>query len=288
MENNELQHHGIKGQKWGLRRFQNPDGSLTAAGKKRYADDDDTKKTETPKTKTKEDVLKSGSAKDILEFKGDLTNKEYEDAFRRLDYEKKMTSYSKAETMTALEKFSGVMDKVDKVRVGTQKAIDVYNVVAKVNNTFNPSFRLPEINSGGINKAFQKAEEAREVAEATAKAAAEAAKKRKRLEKLEKDVDEKGADVLKRLDTQELKDLADRTNQKKNITTNKKVYDNKSAKKEAPKKDDSADKSMTRELVSRAATAALSMYESGKSVADIARQYGVTESAIYKLLDELK
>lgn len=31
-------HHGIKGQKWGIRRFQNKDGSLTAAGKKRYDD----------------------------------------------------------------------------------------------------------------------------------------------------------------------------------------------------------------------------------------------------------
>ena len=34
---NELQHHGIKGQKWGVRRFQNTDGSLTAEGKKRYS-----------------------------------------------------------------------------------------------------------------------------------------------------------------------------------------------------------------------------------------------------------
>lgn len=33
---NELYHFGIKGQKWGVRRFQNPDGSLTAAGKERY------------------------------------------------------------------------------------------------------------------------------------------------------------------------------------------------------------------------------------------------------------
>lgn len=33
---NELYHHGIKGQKWGVRRFQNPDGSLTPAGRKRY------------------------------------------------------------------------------------------------------------------------------------------------------------------------------------------------------------------------------------------------------------
>lgn len=35
MMDNELYHHGIKGQKWGVRRFQNKDGSLTLAGKKR-------------------------------------------------------------------------------------------------------------------------------------------------------------------------------------------------------------------------------------------------------------
>lgn len=32
---NYLYHHGIKGQRWGVRRFQNPDGTRTAAGKKR-------------------------------------------------------------------------------------------------------------------------------------------------------------------------------------------------------------------------------------------------------------
>jgi hypothetical protein len=36
MKNVWLAHHGIVGQKWGVRRFQNKDGSLTSAGKQRY------------------------------------------------------------------------------------------------------------------------------------------------------------------------------------------------------------------------------------------------------------
>jgi len=36
MNNEYLAHHGILGMKWGVRRFQNEDGSLTNAGKKRY------------------------------------------------------------------------------------------------------------------------------------------------------------------------------------------------------------------------------------------------------------
>lgn len=35
--NEDICHHGIKGQKWGVRRFQNPDGTLTDACKKRQA-----------------------------------------------------------------------------------------------------------------------------------------------------------------------------------------------------------------------------------------------------------
>lgn len=36
----EIWHHGILGMKWGVRRFQNKDGSLTAEGRKRYLNED--------------------------------------------------------------------------------------------------------------------------------------------------------------------------------------------------------------------------------------------------------
>lgn len=36
LPSNELYHHGVKGQRWGFRRYQNADGSLTSAGIKKY------------------------------------------------------------------------------------------------------------------------------------------------------------------------------------------------------------------------------------------------------------
>ena len=71
---NELYHHGIKGQRWGVRRYQNPDGTLTAAGKK----------------KEYKKALKSDK-----KIRTDLESKIYDSSGIADAYSEKLKSYSK-------------------------------------------------------------------------------------------------------------------------------------------------------------------------------------------------
>lgn len=56
LDSDELQHHGIKGMRWGQRRYQNKDGSLTDAGKRRYNKEMEKLKEEEKKVKAAEKV----------------------------------------------------------------------------------------------------------------------------------------------------------------------------------------------------------------------------------------
>lgn len=56
MQNNYIYHHGIKGQRWGIRRFENEDGSLTTAGKKRYGVDENGNQSKEGKKLQKQEV----------------------------------------------------------------------------------------------------------------------------------------------------------------------------------------------------------------------------------------
>lgn len=55
-KNDELQHHGIRGMKWGRRLYQNKDGSLTPLGQKRYNKEVENLKKETAKVKEAEKI----------------------------------------------------------------------------------------------------------------------------------------------------------------------------------------------------------------------------------------
>lgn len=58
----ELYHWGIKGQKWGIRRYQNPDGSLTEEGKVRYGGDSYDKLNQNQKDRYYADLTKDRAA----------------------------------------------------------------------------------------------------------------------------------------------------------------------------------------------------------------------------------
>lgn len=77
----ELYHYGIKGMKWGVRRYQNKDGSLTPAGRKRLTKNITSKKTST--------IEADGYAKEAIEnvraFRDFKRSKEYRDAKRNAD-----------------------------------------------------------------------------------------------------------------------------------------------------------------------------------------------------------
>lgn len=84
MNENELYHHGILGMKWGVRRYQNKDGSLTPDGRRRQ----DKATTIKNKTKVKNNKNVSSNEKEKLNRKQDLKNRRIlsdDDLKKRID-----------------------------------------------------------------------------------------------------------------------------------------------------------------------------------------------------------
>lgn len=77
MNQDELMHFGVKGMKWGVRRYQNKDGTLTAKGKAKYGNDISQRKPKHVKKQVQDayasNRLKKKSIKDEVEEKMDKT-----------------------------------------------------------------------------------------------------------------------------------------------------------------------------------------------------------------------
>ena len=167
-EADELYHHGIKGMRWGIRRFQTKDGALTKAGQKRYnkemnklkaekkelrnkertkkklgkleklkkdVDDleKDVKDKETPEQK-RERLLKSTDPKELYENRDALTTFELNERINRIDTEARLKSKIVEEKQQS--GVDWVNEKMQKSTNTINNATNLYRSVDSAYNTF--------------------------------------------------------------------------------------------------------------------------------------------------------
>ena len=106
----ELKHYGIKGMKWGVRRFQNSDGSLTSEGRKRYGSGDlkeAQKKVDKGKAmvdgvkKTRVKAAEKQHEKKIKDDLSKMSDQELRDIVNRLNMEERYTQVMKSRGVEA-------------------------------------------------------------------------------------------------------------------------------------------------------------------------------------------
>ena len=118
----DLRHHGIKGQKWGVRRFQNSDGSLTPAGAKRYSADD--YKSALDKVNKADKTLK-----DVKKMRNEAEAKTYE---KKIKYDlSKMSDKDLQQAVNRLnmeERYTQVMAQRHRLEQGEDKVNKILNV----------------------------------------------------------------------------------------------------------------------------------------------------------------
>ncbi len=164
MDNNYLQHHGIMGMKWGVRRYQNRDGTLTNAGKKRYDREMEKLKKEErvlknkQRTQAKFDKLES-KRKEVEALKGakpskksngekpkksvkDFSDSELRDIISRLEMEKKYRDLTAAGTSKGKSFVKNILEKSGK-NITTQ--FTTYILGKGVNKVFASMFDDPSI-----------------------------------------------------------------------------------------------------------------------------------------------
>lgn len=124
-----LEHHGILGQKWGRRRFQNQDGSLTPAGKERYSRDDFD--SDESYDRAKKAAINSGDAAKVKAWSHELSNQEINTAIERINTLKRLESLQEYPP-TKYEQAQDVLSKV-------ATTADTISSIAKSSATFKKS-----------------------------------------------------------------------------------------------------------------------------------------------------
>lgn len=134
MENNTLQHHGILGQKWGIRRYQNKDGSLTAAGKNRFKS-----KTANAGPNNREDHNKAHDKSKSKSVES-MSDAELRARINRLQLEQQYAALSSKEVNTGKDYVNKIIKASTTVATLTSKTIETYNNIDKIKKIITKKF----------------------------------------------------------------------------------------------------------------------------------------------------
>ena len=121
MSSNELIHHGIRGMRWGIRRYQNKDGSLTPAGEKRKSES------------LHEDYIKAHTRKS----RKSMSDAELRSRINRLEMERKYTQLSTERINKGKAYVNKSIKTLGTVAALTTTAINVYNNLDKIKTIIN-------------------------------------------------------------------------------------------------------------------------------------------------------
>lgn len=147
-EQEHLEHHGVIGMKWGQRRYQNKDGSLTSAGRIHYGVSERRKSYD---AKKKQQAIRSGDMKTVLKNRKNMTDKELEKAISRVKASKEISDEYETKKREAQE------TRKETIKKGISKAGELASAAAE-KHAENKAKRAEK-------KAAKKAEKERKAAE---------------------------------------------------------------------------------------------------------------------------